>query len=145
MGALTSRWSAMSEKRRKAETERAARKAAQANEAMPLQRDAQGRAHLVIHRDAQGRAQRLALSQPLFNDTWQNDVATAAASTAHGLMSEGRTLAKAIQLGRSAMAGTSKIADGLLANSTGPTPACRSGCAHCCYQAVGVSAPEAFA
>jgi hypothetical protein len=67
----------MSEKRRKAETKRAARKAAQAKQAAPVQRDAQGRAHLVIHRDAQGRTERLTLSRPLFNDAWQNDVATA--------------------------------------------------------------------
>jgi Fe-S-cluster containining protein len=107
-------------------------------------RDAQGRTHLVVHRDAQGRVQRLTLAQPLFNDAWQNDIAVAAASTAHGIMSQGRTPENAVELGRNAMEGTSKIAAGLLARSS-QAPACRNGCAHCCYQSVGVSAPEVLA
>ena len=47
----------------------------------PVRRDAQGRAHLVVHRDDLGRAQGLSLSEPLFNDQWQNEVAVAAANT----------------------------------------------------------------
>ena len=50
----------------------------------------------------------LALSQPLFNDQWQNDVAVATASTAHAMLTEGHTLEQAVALGRNAMAGTSK-------------------------------------
>jgi hypothetical protein len=90
-------------------------------------------------------AHRLALSRPLFNDNWQNDVAIAAASTAHGLLTDGHTLEKAVELGRNAMAGTSKIGEGALGLSPDRAPACHSGCSHCCYQAVGVSAPEVFA
>ena len=111
----------------------------------PVRRDAQGRAHLVVHRDDLGRAQALSLSEPLFNDQWQNDVAVAAANTAHAFLAEGHTLDQAVALGRNAMAGTSKLADGALALSSDRAPACHSGCAHCCYQAVGVSAPEVFA
>ena len=42
--------------------------------ATPVRRDAQGRAHLVIHRDEYGTAgRRWRLTQPLFDDQWQND------------------------------------------------------------------------
>lgn len=111
----------------------------------PVRRDAEGRAHLVIQRDGYGRPVGLALSQALFNEQWQNDVAVAAASTAHGMLAEGHTLEQAVALGRNAMAGTSKIADGALARSAERPPACRAGCAHCCHQAVGVTPPEVFA
>jgi hypothetical protein len=87
----------------------------------------------------------LSLSTPLFNDQWQNEVAVAAANTAHAFLAAGHTLEQAIALGRNAMAGTSKLAEGALALSPDRAPACHSGCAHCCYQAVGVSAPEVFA
>jgi putative zinc- or iron-chelating protein len=110
----------------------------------PAHQDAQGRTHLVIHSDARG-SRRLALSGPLFNEQWQDDVAIAAASTAHAFLTEGHTLTKAVELGRNAMAGTSRIAEGALGLSPEQPPACRPGCAHCCYQAVGVSAPEVFA
>lgn len=108
-------------------------------------RDTQGRTHLRIFRDQRGRAQKLTLTRPLFETAWQNDLALAAASTAHGLLAEGRTLAKTVELARSAMVATSKFGEGLLARFPDQTPACRSGCAHCCYQAVTVSAPEVFA
>ena len=101
-----------------------------------------GRIHLLVKRDPDGRVVALGLSAPLFHDAWQNDVAVAAASTANQLMSAGHTLENAVQLGREAMTGTSKIADGALSLAVEQRPACHSGCAHCCYQAVGVSAPE---
>ncbi len=111
----------------------------------PVRRDAQGRAHLVVHRDDLGRTHSLSLSGPLFNDQWQNEVAVAAANSAHSFLAEGHTLEKAVALGRNAMDGTSKLADGALALSPDRAPTCHSGCAHCCYQDVGVSAPEVFA
>jgi len=110
-----------------------------------VRRDAQGRAHLVIQRDAHGREAGLALSQPVFNDRWQNDVAVATAATAHAMLGQGHTLEQAAALGRSAMAATSKIVEGALAQSPDRPPACRPGCAHCCHQAVGVTPPEVFA
>jgi hypothetical protein len=99
----------------------------------------------VIHRDARGTMQGLSLSEPLFNDQWQNEVAVAAAGTAHAFLAEAHTLDRAVALGRNAMAATSKLAEGALAQATDRAPACQAGCAHCCYQAVGVSAPEVFA
>ena len=110
-----------------------------------VQRDAQGRAHLVIQRDGHGREVGLTLSQPLFNDRWQDDVAVAVAVTTHAMLGQGHTLAQAAALGRDAMAATSKIVDGALAQSPDRPPACRAGCAHCCHQAVGVTPPEVFA
>src|SRR5688500_1689538 len=93
-----------------------------------VRRDAKGRAHLVIQRDEYGTAVGLALDRPLFNEQWQNEVALATASTAHAMFGEGHTLENAAALGRNAMAGTSKIADGALAQSPERPPACRSGC-----------------
>src|SRR6185503_10446002 len=83
-----------------------------------VRRDAQGRAHLVIQRDGYGREAGLALSQPLFRDPWQDDVAVAVAAKAHAMLREGHTPAQAAALGRDAMAATSKIVDGALAQST---------------------------
>jgi len=131
--------------KRPRETRRARRVAASRRSPTPVHRDLEGRTHLLVHRDALGRTERLALSEPLFTEEWQNTVAVAAASTAHGLLCEDHSLRGAVKLARSAMAGTSKIAEGALARSPERPPACRSGCAHCCYQAVGVSAPEVFA
>lgn len=110
-----------------------------------VRRDAEGRAHLIIQRDSTGREVGLALSQPLFKDAWQNDVAVATAATAHGLLGEGHTVPKAMSLGRAAMRATSRIVDGALAQSTDRPPACRAGCAHCCHQSVGVTPPEVVA
>jgi hypothetical protein len=136
----------MSQKRRQRETKRAAQKSPGGSEKeAPFHRDAQGRTHLLIHRDPVGGAQRLTLSRPLFNEPWQNEVVLAAATTAHRFLSEGHTLDRAVELGRNAMAGTSKIAEGALALAPDRPPACQAGCAHCCHQAVGVSAPELFA
>jgi hypothetical protein len=72
-----------------------------------------------------GREAGLALSQPVFNDRWQNDVAVATAATAHAMLGEGHTLEQAAALGRCAMAATSKIVEGALAQSPDRPPACR--------------------
>jgi hypothetical protein len=135
----------VSEKRRKREKRLTRKKAARLGAPALVERDAAGRTHLVVTRDAAGRVARLALSRPLFDDAWQNELAVAAASTTHGLLSRGETLENAVELARNAMAATSKIAEGMLARETEQKLACHDGCAHCCYQAVGVSAPEALA
>jgi hypothetical protein len=136
----------VSERRKKKETRRAARKdAARSKRESRVHRDAQGRAHLLVHRDAHGRPDGLQLSRPLFNDAWQNDVALGAANTAHAFLADGHTVDQVIGLGRKAMAGTSKIAEGALGRSPDTPPACRAGCSHCCHQAVGVLAPEVLA
>lgn len=108
-------------------------------------RDVQGRAHLLVHRDGVGNIRRIALSQPIFHDDWQNEVATATANTVNEIFGGGRTMENAVALGRNAMQGASTIVDGALRPSSGQSPACRAGCSHCCHQAVGVTAPEALA
>lgn len=120
------------------------------NEKVPrgvsVRRHADGKLHLAIQHDAQGRPVGVTLSRPLFRETWQNDVAAAAAGTAHRLLAEAHAVAQAVALGRNVMAATSTIVDGALAQAgPGDAPACGPGCAHCCYQPVGVSPPEVFA
>jgi hypothetical protein len=135
----------VSERRKRREAERAARKAAEKQRKAEVRRDAEGRAHLfVIHRDARGRPARLSLSRPLFHDDWQNGVTVAAASTAYGMLGQAPTLEGSVALGRNAMSATSKLAEAALSSSPAGELACRPGCAHCCHQAVGVSPPEVF-
>jgi len=139
----------VSQKRKRKEAKRAARKGAargkQQARGARAEHDAEGRVHLIVHQEAAGGPERLSLSAPLFHDQWQNEVAVAAAHTAHGFISHGRTVDQTVGLGRKAMAATSTIVDGVLAQSTDRVPACHAGCAHCCHQAVGVSPPEVFA
>jgi hypothetical protein len=136
----------VSDKRKKKQARRAARKdAARKKREGRVRRDADGRAHLLVVDDGAGGPARLALSRPLFDERWQNDVAVAAAGTVEGMLAGGRTFDSVVALGRNAMAATSKIADGVLAQSPERPPACRAGCAHCCHQAVGVTPPEVFA
>jgi hypothetical protein len=113
--------------------------------ASSVRRDADGRAHLIIQRDGGGRDIGLALSQAVFKDAWQNDIAVATAATARAMLGAHYTPEQAAALGRSAMTAASKIVDGALAQSPDRPPACRAGCAHCCHQAVGVTPPEVFA
>ena len=87
----------------------------------------------------------MALAAPLFAETWQNDVAAAAAGTAHGMLAGAPTLEAVVALARNAMDGASRLIDGLLARAPAGAVACRAGCDHCCYQSVGVTAPEALA
>lgn len=136
----------MSDKRKAKEKRRAARRDAARSRRRPrVVRDERDRVHLVVLRDAAGRPQRLALSRPLFDDAWQNDLATAAANTAHGVLGGNRTLERTVELARSAMASTSRLAEAAVALSPSRGLACGEGCSHCCFQAVGVSPPEVFA
>jgi hypothetical protein len=75
----------------------------------------------------------------------KNEVALATATTTHEMLNAAYSPEQAAALGRQAMTATSSIADGALAQSKDRPPACRSGCAHCCHQTVGVTAPEVFA
>ena len=108
-------------------------------------KDTRGRTHLLVERDGGGRATNVKLERPIFEERWQNDVVSAAASTAHGLFETELSQRRAIELGLSAMAGASKIIDGALSLAGEQPLACHAGCAHCCYQAVGVSVPEVLA
>lgn len=111
----------------------------------PVARDPGGRVHLTVHRDPKSGEETVALSAPLFSEAWQNDVAAAAAGTAHGVLAGAPTLEGAVALARNAMDGVSRLIDGLLARAPEGAVACRAGCDHCCYQSVGVTPPEALA
>src|SRR5690606_29654629 len=95
-------------------------------------------------RDARGATRALELSDPIFAHAWQNRVALAAAETAHGLLSEGRTLEQAVALGASAMSAVSSLAEQSSREAGSPDLACGRGCTHCCHQSVGISALEAM-
>lgn len=137
---------ALSQTRRRQEAKRAAGKDGASRARLPsTRRDGDGRTYLVIQQDDRGPARGLTLSRPLFNDQWQNDVALGAAGTTHAILSAGHTRDQGAELGRKLMAGTSTLVDGALGLAADRPPACQAGCAHCCHQAVGVSAPEVFA
>ena len=117
----------------------------QKSRARAVRRDAQGRAHLVIQRDEYGTPLGVAFDAPLFQEPWQNELALATAATTHEMLNAAYTPEQAGAVGHNAMAGTSKMVDGVIALSPNRPPACRPGCAHCCHQTVGVTAPEVFA
>jgi Fe-S-cluster containining protein len=108
-------------------------------------KDAGARVHLKVFRDPASGREGVMLAKPVFREAWQNEIATAAANTAHGVFQGKATLAGTVKLARSAMAATSRLADGLLARAPAGAVACKDGCDHCCYQSVGVTPPEAFA
>lgn len=108
-------------------------------------KDAAGRVHLTLVRDPKSGREGVVLKKPIFQATWQNEIATAAANTARALLQGGATLERTVKLAQSAMAATSRLADGLLARAPAGTVACKNGCDHCCYQSVGVTPPEALA
>jgi Fe-S-cluster containining protein len=101
--------------------------------------------HLALQRDPVNGQEHLALASPVFRNDWQNDLVAAAANTAYALVRGEPNVERVIELGRNAMAATSRLADGLLARASEGAVACRAGCDHCCYQSVGVTPPEALA
>jgi hypothetical protein len=111
----------------------------------PTARDPRGRVHLAVHRDAASGEESVGLTAPLFQEDWQNEIAAAAASTAHGTLARETTLEVVVALARNAMAATSRLIESLLARAPAGAVACGAGCAHCCYQSVGVTPPEALA
>ena len=111
----------------------------------PVGRDGAGRVHLTVQRDPATGAQHVSLDGPLFEAAWQNEVATAAAGTAHGVLAGAPTLERVVALARNAMDAAARLIDGLLARAPAGAVACRAGCDHCCYQSVGVTPPEALA
>lgn len=108
-------------------------------------RDDAGRVHLALVRDAANGRESVTLKKPLYQERWQNDLATSAANTVLGVIEHDATLGRVIELARSMMASTSRLVSGLLARAPEGSVACRAGCDHCCHQIVGVTAPEAFA
>jgi Fe-S-cluster containining protein len=111
----------------------------------PVARDPGGRVHLTVHRDPASGAESVALAAPLFEEDWQNEIATAAAQTVHATLAQETSLEAAVGLARNAMDATERLIGGLLARAPAGAIACRAGCDHCCYQSVGVTPPEALA
>jgi Fe-S-cluster containining protein len=110
-----------------------------------IERDPQGRVHLALHRDPASGREVVVLEEPLFQEAWQDELTAGAANTTHGVLQSAPTVARAIELGQSVMAATSAITERLLGQAPAGSVACKSGCDHCCYQAVGVTPPEALA
>jgi Fe-S-cluster containining protein len=108
-------------------------------------RDPAGRVHLVVQRDPAGGAESVALTGPLFQEAWQDEIAAAAASTAHGTLAREMSLEAVVALARNAMDATSRLIEALLTRAPAGAVACGAGCDHCCYQSVGVTPPEALA
>ena len=108
-------------------------------------RDAAGRLHLALHRDPVSGREGIALQVPVFEESWQNDVAAGTANTAYATLGRAATLPGTVELARNVMAATSRLTEGLLAGAPAGAVACRAGCDHCCYQIVGVTPPEALA
>jgi Fe-S-cluster containining protein len=106
--------------------------------------DAEGRVHLALHRDPNG-ATFVALTEAIFEESWQNELAQGAANTACASFGDRPTVARAVELAKSVMATTSNLADGFLARAASGSVACKAGCDHCCHQLVGVTPPEALA
>lgn len=108
-------------------------------------RDVNHRVHLVLQRDPTSGKAMLALSAPLFNEAWQNDLAVSAANTARATLQGGVSEDNVVALAQQAMDATSKLADALLSRAAPGTVACSAGCDHCCHQSVGVTPAEALA
>jgi Fe-S-cluster containining protein len=108
-------------------------------------RDAAGRLHLALHRDPTSGREGISLEVPVFEESWQNDLALGTANTAFATLGRAATLAGAVDLARHVTTATSRLIEGLLARAPSGAIACRAGCDHCCYQIVGVTPPEALA
>lgn len=106
---------------------------------------AAARVHLKVLRDPASGREGVVLVKPVFQEAWQNEITTAAANTAYGLLQGKATLDGTVRLARSAMAATSRLAEAMLARAPAGTVACKNGCDHCCYQSVGLTPPEALA
>jgi Fe-S-cluster containining protein len=131
--------------RRKRQQRRARTVAASGSGGTPTQRDTQGRLHLVIQRDPRTGSEFVALEAPLFREPWQDELSVGTANTARAVLRSAPNLERTVELARTAMAATSRLADALLARAPAGAVACRAGCDHCCHQPVGLTPPEALA
>jgi Fe-S-cluster containining protein len=134
-------WKATGKKGRQKAAQR--KKAAQVSSAQ-ARRGADGKLHLVLHPVA-GADPYVTLAAPLFEEQWQNDVATSAANTALTALRAGVEKGAVVELAREAMRATSKLADGFLERGANGQVACKAGCDHCCHQSVGVTPAEGLA
>ena len=103
------------------------------------------RVHLRLVVDPRSHQKRLDLLVPVFSQNWQNRMVAATANTAFFWLTRETSLTSVTALARKAMASTSTLVDGLLAQAPAGRIACQPGCDHCCHQSVGVTPPEALA
>ena len=92
--------------------------------------------HLVVQRDPATGADSVALTGPVFEEDWQNELATAAANTVHGTFAGAPSLEGAVVIARDSMTATERLIGVLLARAPAGAVACKAGCDHCCYQSV---------
>lgn len=109
-----------------------------------VRRDEQGRAHLRLIRDPATGLPELALTAAVFKEKWQDEIATLAANAAFRTLRDEPSIPRALELTRQAMHLASEMSEQFLAKLPAGTLACRSGCAHCCHQPVGITAIEAI-
>ena len=104
-----------------------------------------GRVHLALYQDPGTSREQVLLKQPVFSESWQNEVALSGAGTVRAMLGAKPSLERLIELTRKLMDATSRLADGFLARAPAGSVACSAGCDHCCHQSVGVTPPEALA
>jgi Fe-S-cluster containining protein len=85
----------------------------------------------------------LALTAPIFDRAWANQVATQVANAAFGRLHATVDLNEVLKLTEELLAENSNLTDQFLAEP-GPKVECAAGCDHCCHVPVGVTAPEAL-
>jgi len=66
-------------------------------------KDAAGRLHLTLLRDPASGQEQVTLTTPVFEEDWQNEIATAAANTAHATLRGAPSLRGVVDLARNAM------------------------------------------
>jgi len=109
------------------------------------QRRSDGRVHLAVVHDPVTGQELVSLRRAVFEEGWQDELVTGTATTARAMLGDQPNVEGAVELARSAMAATSRLAEGLLARAPAGAVACQAGCDHCCHQSVGVTPPEALA
>lgn len=102
-----------------------------------------GRVYLRLIQDPSSGRAHLTLTTPVFQHDWQNQVTVGTANTAYSLLTEHRGREQVERLAENAMSAANRLGDNFIAQAGGAV-ACQSGCAHCCYQSVGVTPPEAL-
>lgn len=79
-----------------------------------VRHDSEGRAHLQLIRDAETGAPQLTLTDAVFQEKWQNELATVAANAALSTLRDELDLPPAIELARSAMQLASEMSEQFL-------------------------------
>lgn len=103
------------------------------------------RVHLQVVRDQATGAEQIKLQLPVFSQAWQNKIVEGVAQLVHTVFGAQMGHEGVVLAARAAMEETSKYVGQLLQLAPQGALACRAACSHCCYQRVGVTAPEALA